>query len=63
MSLAFLVATTTMFFTIFGDTHGLARHALSSTVTYRLLMWLLLFLIADIQFTPPSKPTPVTQQV
>jgi hypothetical protein len=44
---AFLTASATMFFSIFGDTHGLVRHALSSTVTYRLLMWLLLFLIAD----------------
>jgi hypothetical protein len=48
MTWAFLTAGMTMFFTIFGDTYGLIRHALSSAVTYRLLLWLLLFLLADL---------------
>jgi hypothetical protein len=44
---AFLVTASTMFFSIFGDSWGLVRHALSSTTTYRLLMWMLLIIIAD----------------
>jgi hypothetical protein len=47
MTWAFLVTTVTMFFSIFGDSWGLVRHALSSTTTYRLLMWMLLIILAD----------------
>jgi hypothetical protein len=43
----FLVASGTMFFSIFGDSWGLVRHALSSTITYRLLMWMLLIILID----------------
>jgi hypothetical protein len=44
---AFLVTTGTMFFSIFGDSWGLVRHAFSSTTTYRLLMWMLIIILAD----------------
>ncbi len=44
---AFLATTGTMFFSIFGDSWGLVRHALSSTTTYRLLMWMLLIVLVD----------------
>ena len=44
---AFLATTLTMFFSIFGDTWGLVRHALSSTTAYRLLMWMLLIILTD----------------
>ena len=44
---AFLVASGTMFVSIFGDSWGLVRHALSSTTTYRLLMWMLLLILVD----------------
>jgi hypothetical protein len=56
---AFLTASATMFFSIFGDSWGLVRHALSSTATYRLLMWMLLLIIFDFSLVraeqnPPS---------
>ncbi len=47
MTWAFLATTGTMFFSVFGDSWGLVRHALSSTTTYRLLMWMLLIVLAD----------------
>lgn len=47
MTLAFLSASGTMFFNIFGDSWALARHTLSSTITYRLLMWMLLVILID----------------
>jgi len=52
---AFLTATATIFFTIFGDTYGLVRHTLSSTMTFRLLMWMLLLIIADIAWLRVEK--------
>lgn len=51
----FLIATTTMFFSIFGDSWGLVRHALSSTTTYRLLMWMLLIVLIDFSVMRPGK--------
>ena len=63
MTWAFLSASATMFFSIFGDSWGLLRHALSSTATYRLLTWMLLLIIFDFSLvraernpSPPSSP-------
>lgn len=47
MTLAFLIAAGAMFFNVFGDAWALIRHALSSTTTYRLLMWMLLLILLD----------------
>jgi hypothetical protein len=43
----FLIAASSMFLNIFGDSWALVRHALSSTTTYRLLMWMLLLILLD----------------
>jgi len=43
----FLIAASSMFFNVFGDSWALVRHALSSTTTYRLLMWMLLLILLD----------------
>jgi hypothetical protein len=43
----FLIAASSMFFNVFGDSWALVRHALSSTTTYRLLMWMLLLILFD----------------
>jgi hypothetical protein len=45
---AFLTSVITIFLTIFGDTYGLVRHALSSTITFKLLMWMSLFIVLDL---------------
>jgi hypothetical protein len=50
LTLSFIIATATMFFSIFGDVVGLHRHTLSSVTTYRLLMWLLILVFADHAF-------------
>lgn len=47
MTLAFLIATGAMFLNVFGDAWALIRHTLSSTTTYRLLMWMLLLILLD----------------
>lgn len=44
----FLSATAAMITSILGDTWGLNRHALFSTSTYRLFMWLFAIVIMDI---------------
>ena len=46
----FLTASVTLFLSIFGVPLGLQRHALSSTVTFRLLMWCLIFILIDFTF-------------
>jgi hypothetical protein len=51
MTWAFLAAAGTMFLSIFGDSWGLVRHALSSTMTFRLLMWLLILILIDFSMT------------
>jgi hypothetical protein len=55
MTWAFMTATATVFFSIFGDTYGLVRHALSSTITYRVLMWMLLLLTLDFSMVRREK--------
>jgi len=64
---AFLTAFITLFFSIFGDTFGLVRHALSSTMTFRLLTWILLLVMLDLSTVrmhgelaagPPSDSSP-----
>jgi hypothetical protein len=55
MTWVFLATSMTMFLTIFGDSYGLVRHALSSTMMYRTMMWLLLFLVVDLLFTTPPR--------
>jgi hypothetical protein len=47
MTWTFLIAASSMFFNIFGDSWALVRHTLSSTTTYRLLMWMLLLILLD----------------
>ncbi|MBI5953796.1 MAG: hypothetical protein HY865_19240 [Chloroflexi bacterium] len=47
MTWTFLIAASSMFFNIFGDSWALVRHTLSSTTTYRLLMWMLLLILVD----------------
>lgn len=62
MTWGFLIATSTLFFSIFGDSWGLARHALSSTMTYRLLMWLLLILLVDFSTSREENNSPHVEQ-
>lgn len=52
----FLMAAVIMFFSIFGDTFALARHALSSTTAFRLLTWILLLVLVDFSLPCPDKP-------
>lgn len=47
----FLFANILMFINIFGDTWGLARHALLSTMVFRLFMWLYIMVLMDIMIT------------
>ena len=58
MTWAFLTASATMFFSIFGDSWGLLRHALSSTATYRLLTWMLLLIIFDFSLVRAEREPP-----
>ncbi len=58
MGWAFLTAGATVFVSIFGDTYGTPRHALSSTMTYRLLTWMLLFILADFSMMRTEKQAP-----
>jgi hypothetical protein len=46
----FFTASATLFLSIFGVPLGLHRHGLSSTVTFRLLLWCLLFIMIDLAF-------------
>ena len=46
----FLTASATLFLSIFGVPLGLHRHGLSSTVTFRILLWCLLFVMIDFTF-------------
>lgn len=55
MTLAFLSATGMIFVNIFGDSWALVRHTLSSTITYRLLMWMLLVILADFSMSREIK--------
>jgi len=52
----FLTATTALIPTILGDTWALNRHALFSTMIYRMSMWLFAFIVMDIALEPPPKP-------
>lgn len=52
----FLTATTALIPTILGDTWALNRHALFSTMIYRLCMWLFTFIIMDIALDGATKP-------
>ena len=47
----FLTASFTLIPTILGDTWALNRHALFSTMIYRLCMWLFAFIIMDLALT------------
>ena len=55
----FLTASITLIPTILGDTWALNRHALFSTMIYRLFMWVFSIVIIDIaleQSTPENRP-------
>lgn len=52
----FLSASAAMLTTILGDTWGLNRHALFSTSTYRMFMWMFTIVIMDIALD--RKPVP-----
>jgi hypothetical protein len=57
LTVAFLTASTTMFFSVFGDVIGLHRHTLSSVATYRLLMWMLILVFSDYALRQKEEPT------
>lgn len=60
----FLTASGTMFSSIFGDSWGLVRHALSSTLTYSLLMWMLIIILADFSMVrEENKPRQIEQRM
>jgi hypothetical protein len=44
----FMVGSSTMFISIFGDTVALHRHAIFSTTVLRLLMWILIIVLSDL---------------
>lgn len=50
----FLTASITLIPSILGDTMAINRHALLSTMIYRLMPWLLSILIIDIALAPPD---------
>jgi hypothetical protein len=52
----FLTATTALIPTILGDTWALNRHALFSTMIYRMCMWLFPFIVMDMALE--KAPTP-----
>ncbi len=58
----FVTASITLFLSIFAIPFALPRHALSSTVTFRLLMWLLLFIVADFAFVQNQIRIPAGQR-
>lgn len=60
----FLTASLTFIPAILGDTWGLSRHALFSTMVYRLFMWLYLIILMDIAITQNSRePIQKTVQI
>lgn len=52
----FLTASLTFIPSILGDTWALNRHALFSTMIYRLFMWLFVIILTDIALEKPSQP-------
>ena len=54
----FLTAGITLVFVILGDTWGLNRHALFSTMIYRLFMWVFAIIIIDIAAEQNMHKTP-----
>ena len=57
----FLTATLTLIPTILGDTWALNRHALFSSMIYRLFMWLFAIVIMDIALDQDNQTPAVTQ--
>lgn len=51
----FLTSTTALIPTILGDTWALNRHALFSTMIYRLCMWLFVIIVVDIALDTPQQ--------
>jgi len=58
----FLSAGVTMILAIIGDTWGLNRHALFSTMVYRILMWINLIVIMDIAITNSTQNNDLSLQ-
>ena len=58
----FLSASLNMFITIFGDTYGLTRHALTATLIFRLFMWLFAIVLIDLSLAPERR-TQLSQTV